>query len=273
MTSPSLLLLGAGAMGGALFSAFCAKGAIDPGRSAVVDPSPSEDVLALCARHGVAVNPARDAGYDLCLLAIKPQGFPAVLPTLDWPGMENTLFVSVAAGITVQAARRMIEGAGGRARLVRTMPSLPAKIGRSVTLLAEDGGLRPGDREAAAALMAAAGEIFWCDSEEQLDRLMGVTGCSPAILFRLAEALEAAALAEGCPAADAQRLSEAAVTGAAALLEADGRSAGALAKAVASPGGTTQAALDHLAAKGWSEAVGGAVRAAYDRAQALKGDA
>ena len=276
MTPPSLLLLGAGNMGGALFEAWVAAGSIDVSRSAVVDPNPSDAVAALCKAHGVALNPAEDAGYDVCVLAIKPQAFASVLPDLGWPDMANTLFVSIAAGTTAETTRHLLAERAPGARIVRTMPSLPAKVRQGVTLLADAPSLTSADKDTATALMAAAGGTYWCRDEDHLDRVMGITGCSPAYVFLLAEALAAAAAEQGVAPEDARRIAEASVTGAAALLAAEakegagGRDAATLRAAVTSPGGTTQAALAVLDGEGGLRGlVSRAVRAAYDRAKQL----
>lgn len=273
MPKPSVLLLGAGSMGGSLLEAWLAAGGIDAARSAVVDPNPTERVAALCDEHGVALSPEHDQGYEACVLAVKPQVLPAVLPELDWPGMAETLFVSIAAGTTTRTIEMLLRARAPSARIVRAMPSLPASIRRGVTLLCEAGGLRDGDREVATALMAAAGETYWCRDEDHLDQVMGVTGCSPAYVFLLAEALQDAAIARGVTPEDARRVAEASVTGAAALLAEDGRDAASLKRAVTSPGGTTQAALGVLDddARGLRPLADEAIEAAYIRAKQLAG--
>ena len=270
MTLPSLLLLGAGNMGSALLAAWLDEGGIDADRSAVVDPNPSDAVRDACERYGVAINPEADANYEVCVLAVKPQVFPAVLPGLDWPGIEDTLFVSIAAGVTVQAIRQHLAEAAPGARVVRTMPSLPSRIRRGITLIAGDGAAAA-DLALTERLMAAAGPTHVCETEDQLDQLMGATGCSPAFVFLLAEALSDALRARGVDEAAARRLGEAAVTGAAAMLADDGRDAASLRRAVTSPGGTTQAALDRLDARdgGLRPLTDEAVQAAYARAKEL----
>ena len=276
MTPPSLLLLGAGNMGGALFEAWVEADGLHADRSAVVDPNPSDVVAALCERRGIGLNPTEDRGYDVCVLAVKPQQFAAILPDLDWPGIADTLFVSIAAGTTAGTIRQLLAERAPRARVVRTMPSLPAKVRQGVTLLADAPSLTSADKDTATALMAAAGGTYWCRDEDHLDRVMGITGCSPAYVFLLAEALAAAAAEQGVAPEDARRIAEASVTGAAALLAAEakegagGRDAATLRAAVTSPGGTTQAALAVLDGEGGLRGlVSRAVRAAYDRAKQL----
>ena len=272
MSKPSLLLLGAGNMGGALLRAWLDDGSIDPNASSVVDPNPTEAIVALCDAHGVALNPAADRRADLCVLAVKPQMFADVLPGLDLPGAKDTVFVSIAAGTTLATIRALLKGAADAPKVVRTMPSLPAQVRRGITLLTAEDGVPAEERDAVTRLMAAAGETYWCTDEDQLDRLMGVTGCSPAFVFLLAEALSDAAVAQGADQEAARRMGEAAVTGAAALLATDGRDASTLRRAVTSPGGTTAAALEVLNEEnGLPNLINMAVEAAYARAKELAG--
>ena len=272
MSKPSLLLLGAGNMGGALLRAWLDDGSIDPNASSVVDPNPTEAIVALCDAHGVALNPAADRRADLCVLAVKPQMFADVLPGLDLPGAKDTVFVSIAAGTTLATIRALLKGAADAPKVVRTMPSLPAQVRRGITLLTAEDDVTPEERDAVTRLMAAAGETYWCTDEDQLDRLMGVTGCSPAFVFLLAEALSDAAVAQGADQEAARRMGEAAVTGAAALLATDGRDASTLRRAVTSPGGTTAAALEVLNEEnGLPNLINMAVEAAYARAKELAG--
>lgn len=259
-------------MGGALLASWARSGLLDPARSAVVDPTPSDEVLMICEQRRIDLNPIADTNeYDVCVLAVKPQMFPTVLPALNWPGIERTLFISIAAGVTIQTIGQLLAAQAPAAKIIRTMPNLPAAISKGVTLLCGDGKVWEKHREAATSLFNAAGQTVWAKDEQQLDRLMGVSGCGPAYVFLLAEALEEAAIAEGASASDARILAEATVVGAAAHLANDPRPAGALRTAVTSPGGTTAAALEVLdgAEDGLRPLAKRAVAAAFARAKQL----
>ncbi|MEO1657602.1 MAG: pyrroline-5-carboxylate reductase [Pseudomonadota bacterium] len=270
MTKPlRLIQIGAGSMGGALLRSWIDSGILDLAASAVVDPRPSQEIEAMIASAGMRLNPSEDAGYDVCVLAVKPQQFPNVLPGLVWPEVEKTLFVSIAAGITADEIVKLLKTNNPSPRVLRTMPTLPAKVRRGVTLLAANDALSSEDREIGAQLMGAAGAVHWCHNEDELDRFMGVTGCGPAFLFRVVEALEGAARAQGANADDARVLAAETVVAAARLLETDGRDASELRTAVTSPGGTTAAGLDVLNDRGIGAMFEDAVEAAYAKAKEL----
>ncbi|MEP6831010.1 MAG: pyrroline-5-carboxylate reductase dimerization domain-containing protein, partial [Rhizomicrobium sp.] len=80
-----------------------------------------------------------------------------------------------------------------------------------------------------------------------------------------------AAIAEGLPRDQAEKLARATVSGSGALLAADKSPASALREAVTSPGGTTQAALNILMADdGLAALMKRAIHAARRRAEELR---
>jgi pyrroline-5-carboxylate reductase len=272
MTKPiRMIQIGAGSMGGALLKAWVDSDLLCCEGSAVVDPRPSAEIEALCAEAGIALNPAEDKPYDLAVLAVKPQQFPSVLPELSWPSFGETLFVSIAAGTTAAEIGMLLKGQTDHPRVLRVMPTLPAKIRRGVSLLADHKSLSAEDKELGTALMQAAGGVQWCKDEDELDRFMGVTGCAPAFLLRAVEGLAQAAEAEGASVEDALAMAKETFLATAALLETDGRTPAALRGAVTSPGGTTAAGLASLDEDGFAASLPRAVRAAYRRAKELAG--
>jgi pyrroline-5-carboxylate reductase len=103
-----------------------------------------------------------------------------------------------------------------------------------------------------------------------IDTVTAVSGSGPAYIFLLAEALAAAAQAEGLPRAVAERLARATITGSGALLASDPRAAAVLRESVTSPGGTTQAALRVLMVEdGLKSLMARAIAAARKRAKEL----
>lgn len=268
----ALLLVGAGNMGGALLASWARAGVIDRARSAIIDPVPSDRLIALCEERRLALNPVEDVGpYDICVLGVKPQMFPDVLPTLTLPSASSTVFASIAAGVTISTIEDLLKPVAAGAEVIRSMPNLPAAYGEGVTLLTAAPAATAAARDLANRLFAGAGEVVWCADEDELDRLMGISGCGPAFVYLLCEALEEAAIAAGATPDDARRMAAATVRGAATQLANDGRAAAELRAAVTSPGGTTAAALSVLddPTTGFRELVKRANTAAYDRAKEL----
>ena len=106
-----------------------------------------------------------------------------------------------------------------------------------------------------------------------MDVVTAVSGSGPAYIFLLAEAMEAAGLAQGLPPALAERLARATVAGAGELLRLSSESTEQLRRNVTSPGGTTAAALSVLMAesRGIPSLMTEAVAAATHRGRELAG--
>ncbi len=264
----SLVLAGAGKMGGAMLAGWLAAG-LDPRRTTLIDPVPSRDIVDLCAEQGLALNPPNPEPGAVLVLGIKPQGLEAAAPGLDRLIGRDTLVVSILAGKTVTDLRGRLP----RARaVVRAMPNLPASIGRGATGAYANPEVTPGQRASADALLAANGTVAWLSDEAQIDAVTAVSGSGPAYVFLLAEALAEAGIAAGLDPEVARRLARATVSGAGALLDATPAEAAELRRNVTSPGGTTAAALDVLMRPdGLGALMRDAVAAARRRAGELAG--
>lgn len=264
----SLILVGAGKMGGALLEGWLAGG-LDPARTIILDPAPSPEISALCENRRIRLNPDAPQPAEALVLAIKPQGLDAAAGALDGLLGPDTLLVSILAGKTIADLRRRLPSAGA---IVRAMPNLPASIGRGATGAVASPEVAPAQRDAAHALLTAGGLVEWLDDERLIDALTAVSGSGPAYVFLLAEALAEAGTAAGLPADMAARLARTTVSGAGALLDASPVEAAQLRRNVTSPGGTTAAALDVLMREGGlPDLLREAVAAATARAAALSG--
>ncbi|MCJ2012081.1 pyrroline-5-carboxylate reductase [Methylobacterium sp. J-076] len=262
----SLMLVGAGKMGGAMLAGWLDAG-LDPAATSVIDPDPSDAMVRLCAERGVSLNPPEPPPAAVLVLAIKPQGLDAASPGLDRLIGPGTLLVSVLAGKTVADLRGRLPSARA---VVRAMPNLPASIGRGATGAFANEGVSEARRAEAGALLSAAGVVAWLEDEASIDAVTAVSGSGPAYVFLMVETLAEAGIAAGLTPEVAGRLARATVAGAGALLDADPTGAGALRQAVTSPGGTTAAALQVLMAEdGMAPLMRRAVAAAKRRAGEL----
>lgn len=243
MTDASFVLFGAGNMGGAIAEGWLAA---NPGASlTVVDPNPSDTVTIWAETGRAEINPAPKPA-SLLMIAVKPQIFPKALDAIrGWIG-PDTLVVSIMAGITLGS----LESELGTKRLIRVMPNTPGAIGKGVALISPGAACSEENIVAAKALMAPLGHVEGPMSEEMLQAATGLSGCGPAYVFLLAEVLASAAEKLGVPADMAARLAVATLEGSASLLAQSGKPPAELRRAVTSPNGVTQAALEVLMAPG-----------------------
>jgi pyrroline-5-carboxylate reductase len=271
MTAPlaldgRLVLFGAGKMGGALLQGWLGLG-LDPAKVVVRDPAPPEEVRALIAARGIALNPPAPAGPAVLVLAIKPQMLDEARPLIAQEVGASTLVVSILAGKTLAG---LAHGLPAGTAIVRAMPNTPAAIGRGITVAVANANVSAAARTGAEALLAATGAFAWVEDEALMDAVTAVSGSGPAYVFLLAESLAKAGVAAGLAPDLAERLARATVSGAGELLHRSDAPAEALRRAVTSPGGTTAAALEVLAAAdGLDPLLERAVRAAAARSRAL----
>src|SRR5579872_4208123 len=241
----SLVLVGAGKMGGALLRGWIDLG-LDAKRVRVIEPQPVADLAAYCQARGVGMG-APSAPPEVLVLAVKPQMLDEVAPELASLIGETTLILSILAGKTM---RNIADRLPKARAVVRAMPNLASAIGQGVTGAVANAAVTPSQRQCADALLAAVGIVEWLDDETLIDALTTISGSGPAYVFYLAECLAAAGEAAGLPAEMAARLARATLEGAGALLEAcPEQSPAALRESVTSRGGVTAAALDVLMGK------------------------
>ncbi|RWX78616.1 pyrroline-5-carboxylate reductase [Neorhizobium lilium] len=263
----SVVLVGAGNMGGAMLTGWLRSGV--PGASVtVIDPSPSDAIRIILADAGARHAPSLPEGLvaDILFLAVKPQMMDAVLPPLRAAVGEKTVVVSVAAGKTLS----YLAGHLGEAAMVRAMPNTPAMIGRGVTGAYANPKVGSSQRDVVQSLLKVSGPVEWVSSEADIDAVTAVSGSGPAYVFYLVECMAEAGRKAGLPADLAMRLARETVSGAGELLHQSPEEASKLRQNVTSPGGTTAAALSVLMAEdGMQPLFDRAIAAARRRAEEL----
>jgi pyrroline-5-carboxylate reductase len=232
-----LLVIGGGNMAGAMLKGWLEAGA-DPAQVTVVRPSGAP------VAGGVRVLKTlpEDEVPALVLLAVKPQKLAEVAPGLQRLLDPATLLVSILAGVELATLRRLFPAPRA---IVKAMPNTPVALRKGVVGLYSDSP----DGEARATverLMAALGHAEWFEDEAAFALAGHLTAAAPAFLFRFLDSLAEAAAGLGLPPERSARLAALMAEGASALAARSGEAPEALARRVASPGGTTEAGLKVL---------------------------
>jgi len=243
MPAPTIALIGAGRMGAALVRGWLTAGT---GLSiTIIDPAPSGEVTGWASAGKVKLNPAPEPA-DIVVLSVKPQVFASTLDdTAPFIG-PDTLVLSVMAGILL----KQLAVSFASNRIVRAMPNTPGAIGQGVTVITAPPDADPADIDLATELLLPLGVVEGPIDEKLISAAAGVSGCGPAYVFLLTEVMAMAGEAEGLPADLSARLARRTVEGAAALMASTAQAPDTLRKAVTSPNGVTQAALDILMDEG-----------------------
>lgn len=239
-----------GFVGSGNMAAAMARGWAGAVENMLFSDSGSGRAAALAEELGgeVASNGEIAARADFVVLAVKPAALDGVAPDL---GAARRI-VSVLAAVPVERLRAAFPAA----EVLRTMPNVGVEVRRGVLCVA--GEAAPEVR----VKLELLGRVVEIDDDE-FDAATAVMGCAPAYFALAAEAIAAAGAADGLDPDLARELVVETAAGTAELLRswdpAD------LRRAVASPGGSTEAGLEALDREGAREAFEAAVRASLER--------
>ena len=257
-----LQVIGGGKMGEALLGGLVSSGWAGADELHVVEPDPARQnaVVAACGGVSVSTEPLYGIG---AVIAVKPDVVAAVLPALAAAATARVL--CIAAGVRTGVVEA---GLPAGTPVVRAMPNTPALAGVGAAAIAGGSAAGPVDLEWARGILEAVGTVAVV-AEADLDAVTGLSGSGPAYVFRLAEALRAAGIAQGLEDGVADALVRQTLLGAATLLAESGEDPGRLRENVTSPGGTTAAGLAVLHEAGFMDLINRVVEAATRRSREL----
>lgn len=262
----TVALLGGGKMGSALLVGLIGAGWA-PADCAVAEID-SDRRAELAAEHpGVRVTESAAEAVvsaDVVVVAVKPAAVAATLATAADAIGPDAVVCSIAAGVRIAGIEAVVPGRP----VVRAMPNTPAVVGYGASAIAGGTHAGPAHLDLAERVLGAVGTVVRVD-EPMLDAVTGLSGSGPAYVFLLAEALIDGGERCGLPPTVVRDLVVQTVLGAATLLARDPAGPAALRAAVTSPGGTTEAAVAELRARGVPEAFAAAVEVATRRSREL----
>jgi pyrroline-5-carboxylate reductase len=149
------------------------------------------------------------------------------------------------------------------------MPNTPALVGEGASAYALGGTATEDDAKLVEKILSGVGLAVRV-KESLLDAVTGLSGSGPAHVFTVIEALADGGVLMGLPRDLALKLAAQTVIGAAKMVRETGEHPAVLRDQVASPGGTTIAAIEALEDGGLRSALISAVRAATERSRELR---
>lgn len=202
---------------------------------------------------------------DIVFIAVKPYHCRSLFESMKAYVAPQQIFVSLMAGVTLAQIQSML----GVQKVVRTMPNLPAKVGKGVTSFTEAEAVSRVERIMVRNLLDTTGVSIHVESENFIDASTGISGSGPAYVFYFMQSMLEAALKMGFSANDSHILVSQTFEGAVALFNDSDLSPEKWMDKVASKGGTTRAALDSMDDNNIKELIKEAAFAAFDRAVEL----
>ena len=257
--------IGLGNMAQAIIGGILGKGVASEGTIIGYDSAQvARNMVA--EKYGIAIaddNQDVTRRADIVILAVKPQVIQGVIKEIAPAASEDTLFISIAPGKSIEW---LTESFGKKVKLVRCMPNTPALVGAGMTGYCTNDEVTDEDKKAALDILGSFGK-----AEEVPEHLMAavtsVSGSSPAYVFILIEAMADQAVADGMSRAQAYEFAAQAVYGSAKMVLDTGRHPAELKDMVCSPAGTTIEAVKELERSGFRAAIQDAMEACTDRAK------
>lgn len=259
-----IVLIGCGAMGGAILSG-CLAGGVWKKEEVVIKGRTRESSEEKARAFGVsAFSSGRDIKEaDLVLLAVKPQVLPKVLQELAKDRPKRV--ISIAAGVPLATLEASLPA---ETEVIRVMPNTPLSVGLGMSAIAAGKGASKEFLDETKRIFSVLGEIE-AGSEGQLDQLGALSGAGPGYAFVMIDALADGGVRIGLRRELAIRAAAMALMGAAKLVLSSGRHPAALRDEVTSPGGTTIAGIHAMEEGGVRAALMNAVKAAKDRSDEM----
>ena len=262
-----IAIIGCGNMGMAFANSFIQYNLVKKEDLLLIEKDQTRGHILQSQKSGVVVDTisAKIAAVDLIILSVKPQDFPAVASELSQFIQPNQIVLSIMAGIPI----RNLQGSLSHALIIRAMPNTPALLGMGMTAFAAAPNVGLSDIRKVENLINSTGRAVFLEDEDLLDAVTGLSGSGPAYFFYLVKAMIDAGVAMGFEPGMSALLVKQTMLGSYHLMQTSDKSLDELIQAVASKGGTTEAALATFAATAVGEGLQAGIFAARDRAIAL----
>ncbi|MEZ4911988.1 MAG: pyrroline-5-carboxylate reductase [Saprospiraceae bacterium] len=218
-------------------------------------------------KEGVVVSTIDDQIklYDLVIISVKPQDFKELVPDLRQVlGIEQVV-LSIMAGITISHIQEALD----HKLVIRAMPNTPAMIGMGITGFTAAAGISFQKLLKVENLINATGRSVYFENEHELNAVTAISGSGPAYFYYIVKSMVDAAIKMGFDEGTASLFVKQTMLGAYHLINNAELSLDELIKAVASKGGTTEAALKVFQNNQLDSTIQEALFAARDRSEAL----
>ncbi|MBK4348997.1 pyrroline-5-carboxylate reductase [Lacisediminihabitans changchengi] len=270
MTSlPTIAILGAGSMGGAILSGLLQPSVRTDGIRVTnrtqhkADALRSDRVISLALDADPEANAIAVDGAKIVIVGVKPAMVADLLRELAPALAADAIVVSVAAGVTIATMEAIVPNV-----VVRAMPNTPAVVGKGVTGVSGGSRATDADVQLVRDLFETVGDVLVIP-EAKIDALSTISGSGPAYVFYLIEQLTRTARGLGFTDDEARVMVNGTFLGSADLLVSSGETPRELRRRVTSPKGTTERAVAELEKAHLSDLFDRATAAALARAKEL----
>jgi pyrroline-5-carboxylate reductase len=197
------------------------------------------------------------------LIAVKPADIVFLLEDIkSFTDLSNNVFISIAAGVPISFYEKMLPG---NPAVIRVMPNTPALVGKGMSVISCGRHVKKQHIDFVEKLTGSIGRYIIMEEKFQ-NAVTAISGSGPAYFFLFCRHLAETAKKLGIDSENAARLVAFTALGAGKMLDKYESDADYLIKMVASPGGTTEAALREFESGGFADIIEKAVERAYNKA-------
>lgn len=201
---------------------------------------------------------------EIIIIAVKPQTFEEMAGEIIVP-VEGKIFISIMAGVNVKKISETLK----TDKIVRTMPNLPAMVSAGITGVYFTEAISEMEKEVINQILHAFSLVVEVEEESGLNKITALSGSGPAYFFYLTQLLQEKAEEFGFSPDQAALIAEGTFVGSATAFSEGEKNAKEWVSAVASKGGTTEAALNHFNAHHFDKIFKSALDMAEQRAKEL----
>jgi pyrroline-5-carboxylate reductase len=203
---------------------------------------------------------------QIILIAIKPQQIKDLLTKLKNEISESTLIISIAAGTSIKSIKNILK----EQSVIRVMPNLLSEIGYGASVFTIGENVSKEEVDFTKKILNSFSKlVLQVDDEKSINAATAIHGSGPAYFFIFIESIINAAISIGIQHDDAKKLAVLTMIGSGYYIESSEMSLSDMQSAVASPGGTTEAALKILKENNWQQLIEKAIQEAFARANEL----
>jgi len=179
------------------------------------------------------------------ILSVKPQQINSInfeiketKPTF----IAKSPLISIVAGLSIRTLKKITKNS----QIIRAMPNTPALIKMGITGYYATKNVSLKTQNQATKILSQIGEVVKLPSETMIDTITAISGSGPGYTFKFISAIEKAAINSGLPKVFLRKFIYTTLIGSVQLWDKSGENSEDLMHKVASKGGTTEEALNHL---------------------------
>lgn len=240
---------------------------VQPDHLLLVEKNPGRQQKLQSLQLGRVVTAADDSISDseLIILSVKPQDFKELGSEIARHLRPGTIVLSIMAGIELASIQQIL----AHRHVVRAMPNSPVEIGMGMTVFTSSDTFTPEQILRVENILATTGRTLYVEKEEQLNAVTALSGSGPAYFYYFMQHLVKAGMEMGLDEGVSSTLAKQTMLGAFHLINNAAKPLDELIQAVASKGGTTEAALRTFEEADMGQTIVTALKNAENRAREL----